>query len=75
VLALARRAHSVFSQRLVAGWDIAILADGPVLVEGNSAPDTDIHQRVSGLPLGESPFATLLVSHLQRALEQAPLHE
>ena len=68
VLALARRAHSVFNQRLVAGWDIAILADGPVLVEGNSAPDTDIHQRVSGLPLGESPFAILLVSHLQRAL-------
>ena len=68
VLALARRAHSVFNQRLVAGWDIAILADGPVLVEGNAAPDTDIHQRVSGLPLGEGPFAILLVSHLQRAL-------
>jgi hypothetical protein len=37
-------------------------------VEGSSAPDTDIHQRVSGLPLGEGPFATLFVSHLQRAL-------
>ena len=38
VLALARRAHLVFNQRLVAGWDIAILADGPVLVEGNWRP-------------------------------------
>ncbi|MGH6874948.1 MAG: hypothetical protein ACREDW_08010, partial [Aestuariivirgaceae bacterium] len=68
------RAHSVFNQRLVAGWDIAILADGPMLVEGNSAPDTDIHQRVSGLPLGTGPFGTLFAVHLQRALERVSLH-
>jgi hypothetical protein len=70
-LALARRAHSVFNQRLVAGWDIAILPEGPVLVEGNGAPDTDIHQRVSGEPLGAGPFGMLLAAHLQRALERA----
>ena len=73
-LALARRAHSVFNQRLVAGWDIAILPGGPVLVEGNVAPDTDMHQRVSGEPLGAGPFGILLATHLQRALERVPLH-
>jgi hypothetical protein len=68
VLALARRAHSVFNQRLVAGWDIAILSEGPVLVEGNVAPDTDMHQRVSGKPLGTGAFGILFAAHLQRAL-------
>jgi hypothetical protein len=68
VLGLARRAHSVFDQRLVAGWDIAILSEGPVLVEGNVAPDTDMHQRVSGEPLGTGVFGTLFAAHLRRAL-------
>jgi hypothetical protein len=74
VLALARRAHSVFDERLVAGWDIAILSEGPVLVEGNVAPDTDMHQRVSGEPLGAGPFGTLFAVHLRRAVERGPLH-
>lgn len=64
VLALARRAHSVFSEKLVAGWDIAILAGGPALVEGNGAPDTDMHQRVSGEPLGSGKFGTLFANYL-----------
>jgi hypothetical protein len=74
VLALARRAHSIFNQRLVAGWDIAILPEGPVLVEGNVAPDTDMHQRVSGLPLGTGQFGMLFAAHLLQAMERVPPH-
>jgi hypothetical protein len=67
-LALAARAHAAFPDRVVIGWDIAILADGPVIIEGNSGPDVDIVERVCGEPLGNSRFGALLAFHLRRAL-------
>jgi hypothetical protein len=64
--ALAQRAHGAFAQKLVIGWDIAILAEGPVLVEGNGAPDTDLHQRPMGAPLGTGRFGVLLATLLRQ---------
>jgi hypothetical protein len=49
---LASRAHAAFPDRVAIGWDIAILPDGPVVVEGNGGPDLDILQRCYGEPLG-----------------------
>jgi hypothetical protein len=66
VLALARRSHEVFKERVVVGWDIAILDEGPCLVEGNVAPDPDLHQRSSGKPLGRGRFGELMAYHLAR---------
>jgi hypothetical protein len=68
VLALARRAHAAFPRWAVIGWDIAILDDGPVVIEGNSAPDVDILQRCYRRPLGDSRFGALLRLHVERAL-------
>ena len=42
---LAIVAHRAFSDRVVIGWDIAMLDDGPILIEGNGNPDMDILQR------------------------------
>lgn len=69
-LDLVRRAHALaFADRIVIGWDVALLADGPHLVEGNKGPCTDIMQRAHGGPLGNSRLGELLAFNLQRALE------
>lgn len=69
VLDLARRAHSTaFSDHVLIGWDIAILDDGPRLVEGNKGPDLDLVQRSHGEPIGNSRLGQLLAFHLRRSL-------
>lgn len=65
--ALAVQAHAVLGDRVVIGWDIAVLADGPVLIEANSFPDLDILQRSGRAPLGNTRFCDLLAWHLRAA--------
>jgi hypothetical protein len=66
---LARAAHRAFAERFLVGWDIALTPEGPVLIEGNSYPDTEFLQRVHDQPIGASPLGPLLALHLDR-LEQ-----
>ncbi|HKJ24452.1 MAG TPA: sugar-transfer associated ATP-grasp domain-containing protein [Myxococcota bacterium] len=67
-LELARRAHAAFPKRVIVGWDIAILEDGPVVIEGNGSPDLDIVQRIHHQPLGDGRFGALLAFHVRRGL-------
>jgi hypothetical protein len=60
VVALAVRAHEAFPHRVVVGWDVAMLADGAMIIEGNAKPDLDIHQRAERGPAGQSRIASLL---------------
>lgn len=64
VCELAKRAHSAFADRLFVGWDIAVLANGPCLVEGNQGPDVDIMQRHGTVGLCDHRFGALLAWHL-----------
>ena len=69
---LATRAHRAFADRVVIGWDIAILNDGPILIEGNGNPDLDIIQRFMRNGLRGERFGQLVAFHLrQRALTAA----
>jgi len=64
IAALAVAGHREFSSWAVIGWDLAWTPDGPVLIEGNSDPDTHYLQRVHRQMLGRSPMAPLLRYHL-----------
>jgi hypothetical protein len=58
-------AHRAFADRVVIGWDVAILEDGPILIEGNGNPDMDILQRFMRTGLREHRFGALLDHHLR----------
>jgi hypothetical protein len=62
--ALALAAHRAFGDRLFVGWDIALTPDGALLIEGNGAPDLDIHQRCERRGMADSRFAALLAARL-----------
>jgi hypothetical protein len=64
VKALVTEAHARLGERVVIGWDVAVLADGPVIVEANGLPDQDILERIHKAPLGEARLGQLLAYHL-----------
>jgi hypothetical protein len=66
VKVLAVRAHRAFADRTVVGWDLAITADGPRLIEGNSGPDVDLLQRPMRRGLGCGRLGELMAFHLVR---------
>lgn len=73
-LDLVTRAHAAFADRIIIGWDVGLMPDGPELVEGNGAPDLDIVQRTHRSPIGNARLGELLAFHLRRLeLEGAAL--
>jgi hypothetical protein len=66
-MALAVKAHAAFGEWVVIGWDVAILGDGPILIEGNKGPDVDLIQRPLRAPIGSGRFGALLAYNLERS--------
>ncbi|WP_416362370.1 sugar-transfer associated ATP-grasp domain-containing protein [Nitrosomonas sp.] len=63
-------AHNrLFPDQVVIGWDVAILENGPCLIEANKAPDLDIIQRAQKGPLGNERLGELLAFNLKRTVE------
>jgi hypothetical protein len=70
ILNLVRRAHTLaFADQVVIGWDVALVSDGPLLIEGNKGPDVDLIQRSHGVPLGDARLGELLAFNLRRAFD------
>jgi putative polysaccharide biosynthesis protein len=67
-LDLACRAHRAVSDRDVVGWDIAVLPDGPAIIEAHGSPDLDILQRTQLRPIGTARLGRLLSWRLAHVL-------
>jgi hypothetical protein len=67
-VALAIAAHRLIAPRVMVGWDIGFLPEGPCLIEGNTGPDADIHQRTELRPIGNARYGALLAWHMERRL-------
>jgi hypothetical protein len=67
VIELGIKAHEAFPDRIIVGWDVAMLADGACIIEGNGKPDLDIHQRAERRPLGDKRIAALLAFNVRKA--------
>ena len=65
VRALAVQAHAAFDDRLLIGWDISILEDGPIVLEGNRGPDMDLMQRFMETGFMTHRFGELIAWHLK----------
>jgi hypothetical protein len=66
VVRLAETAHSLLADRVVLGWDIAMLPDGPCIIEANSFPDLNILQRAGLEPLGNGRLGQMMLHHIRR---------
>lgn len=66
-ISLAQRAHEAISWKgvPVIGWDVALLDEGPTLIEGNNVPCITANQMILGSPLGNTAFAACLNAHLR----------
>ena len=64
-LAVCRRAHQLIGRAPLIGWDVAITANGPILVEGNHMFGTEVSQVAHGSPLAQPAYVTSARHHLK----------
>lgn len=70
-LDLVSRAHDLIEGQVpVIGWDLAVLDEGPLLIEANHLPGGNIAQMPSGNPLGVGAFADIVHQRLTRLFLQ-----
>lgn len=66
-VSLVLRAHAAISWKSVPiiGWDVALLDERPILLEGNNIPCSTFAQMVCGAPLGDTAFVACVNAHLR----------
>lgn len=65
IKATALMAHEQFPKLALLAFDIAPTPDGPVIVEANGRGDLTMVQHVGGRPMGQTPYARIVLSHLE----------
>jgi hypothetical protein len=69
VLELAARAHNVFSTMRFVGWDIAVLDQWPVLLEGNALWGSDVTVLPHRIGISDTQFIPHYIHHLNEVSE------
>ena len=69
---MVARAHALFPDRIMLGFDVAITDRGPVIIEGNVQSGCDMIQRTHDLPVGQQRLGQLLAHHAMLANETRP---
>ncbi len=64
-LGYVKAAHQACPNFAFIGWDLALSAEGPVLLEGNANWNADEYQSLSGKPLGLTIFAQILEDRIR----------
>lgn len=62
-VALALQAHTALGAYISLGWDVAITADGPVLLEANCGWDPTMMQKTHHLPLGKTRLPEMMLHY------------
>ncbi|NNF03162.1 MAG: hypothetical protein HKN17_01745 [Rhodothermales bacterium] len=63
---LVMRAHATLNDLPFVGWDVALTADGPVLIEGNQGFGSESPQLAHLKPLGNTDFPDVYGWHVER---------
>ncbi len=71
--ALALRGAAAFPRVLLLGWDIALAADGPTILEVNDVAALDLAQRAAGRGLLDDTFAVALAKPVRAPTLKAKL--
>jgi putative polysaccharide biosynthesis protein len=66
-LGLAVQAHLAFPSLHFVGWDIALLRDGPIVLEGNAWWDSDVTVLPHRLSLSDTQFIPYCNHHFKRS--------
>jgi hypothetical protein len=67
-VALVERAHGLFPDQIMLGFDVAITERGPVIIEGNVQSGCDMIQRTHDEPVGRQRLGQLLAFHATSAI-------
>lgn len=71
-VAMLEKAASLFPDRIMVGFDVAITDRGPVIIEGNVQQGSDMVQRTHDLPVGQQRLGELLAWNAMQALATRP---
>jgi hypothetical protein len=71
-VAMVAKAASLFPDRIMVGFDVAITDRGPVIIEGNVQQGSDMVQRTHDLPVGLQRLGDLLAYQASEALATRP---
>lgn len=62
---LSIAAHAAFDSMFFIGWDIAILDDGPVVLEGNPLWDVDVILLAHRIPVAQTQYVPYWLHHFE----------